>query len=392
MNKVDNNLPDSVKRVEIEGKEIFLLGTAHVSKESVEDVRKVAQDLKPDTICVELCLARHKSIVMKDAWKQMNIVRVVKEKKSLFLLSQLILSSFYRRLGSQMGVQPGAEMMEGINQSEIHGSVLVLADRDIEITLKRVWGHLNFWNKMKMIVQLLMSLFIDEKIDASMIEEMKNKDQLEQVMDTFAKSFPEVKKRLIDERDIYLAQKVRHAPGKKILAIVGAGHVSGMEDYIHQEIDLEPLMEIPPKSIIPKILKWTIPALIIGLIVGGMFKGGAQTSIESIYIWVLVNGILSAVGAAIAFAHPITILAAFVSAPITSLNPMIATGWVSGIVQAGVKKPTVADLEDLPNATSSIKGFWTNPVSRILLVVVLANLGSSLGTFIAGSWIAMRVI
>ncbi|MBE9502666.1 MAG: TraB/GumN family protein [Proteobacteria bacterium] len=392
MNKTDYNLPDSVKRVEVDGKEIFLLGTAHVSKESVEDVRKAAEALKPDTICVELCPARHKSIIMKDAWKQMNIVRVVKEKKSLFLLSQLILSSFYRRLGSQIGVQPGAEMMEGITQSEIHNSVLVLADRDIEITLKRVWGHLNFWNKMKMIMQLLMSLFIDEKIDDAMIEEMKSKDQLEQVMETFAKSFPEVKKRLIDERDIYLAQKVRNAPGKKILAIVGAGHVAGMEDYVHQKIDLEPLMEIPPKSLIPTILKWTIPALIIALIVGGMFKGGAQTSIESIYIWVLVNGILSALGAAIALAHPLTIITAFVSAPITSLNPMIATGWVSGIVQAGVKKPTVADLEDLPNATSSIKGFWTNPVSRILLVVVLANLGSSLGTFIAGSWIAMKVI
>lgn len=392
MSETDYSLPDSVKRVELEGKEIFLLGTAHVSKESVEDVRRAAEILKPDTICVELCTARHRSIVMKDAWKQMNIVKVVKEKKSLFLLSQLILSSFYRRLGSQMGVQPGAEMIEGITQAEKHNSVLVLADRDIEITLKRVWGHLNFWNKMKMVMQLMMSLFINEKIDDSMIEEMKNKDQLEQVMETFAKSFPEVKKRLIDERDIYLAQKVRSAPGKKILAIVGAGHVAGMEDYVHQEIDLEPLMEIPPKSMIPKILKWTIPTLIIALIIGGMFKGGTQTSIESIYIWVLVNGILSAIGAAIALGHPITILTAFVSAPITSLNPMIATGWVSGIVQAGVKKPTVADLEDLPNATSSIKGFWMNPVSRVLLVVVLANIGSSLGTFIAGSWIAMKVI
>lgn len=385
------NLPDSVRHLHLDGKDIFLLGTAHVSKESVEDVRKSAAAIEPDTICVELCAARHRSIVMKDAWKQMNILNVVKEKKSLFLLSQLILASFYRRLGSQLSVEPGAEMIEGIKQSKKYGSVLLLADRDIEITLKRVWGHLNLWNKMKMIIQLLMSLLIDEKIDDSLIEDMKNKDQLEQVMETFSRSFPEVKKRLIDERDIYLAQKVRNAPGKKILAIVGAGHVAGMEKYVREEIDIEPLMEIPPKSIIPSVIKWAIPALIIALIIGGMFRGGAQTSIESIYIWVLVNGGLSATGAALALAHPATIITAFVAAPITSLNPMIAAGWVSGIVQAGVKKPTVADFEDLPNATSSIKGFWMNPVSRILLVVVLANLGSSIGTFIAGSWIAMRV-
>ncbi len=391
MDGTNNALPESVTEVALGNRTIYLIGTAHVSKESVKDVKRVVEAVEPDSICIELCEARHRAIVDQDNWKKMNIFKVIREKKSLFLLAQLIMASFYRRMGEKMDVQPGAEMIEGINLAEKTGAELVLADRNIEITLKRVWGHLTLWHKMKMTAQLMMSLFIDEKIDDKMIEEMKNQDQLEHIMETFAEEFPEVKKRLIDERDIYLAQKVRNAPGKKIVAIVGAGHVSGMKEYIHRDMPLEPLMEVPPKSIIPTLLKWAIPILIIAMIVFGMFQGGAERSIESIYIWVLVNGVLAALGAALAFAHPVAIATAFIAAPIASLNPMVATGWVTGLVQAGIKKPTVADMEDLPRATTSVKGFWMNPVSRILLVVALANLGSTLGTFIAGSWIAMRV-
>ena len=391
MTKSDFTLPASVHHITIEGKNIYLVGTAHVSKKSVEDVSNTIETVNPDAICVELCAARHKAIVQRDNWKQMNIFKIIKEKKAVFLLAQLIMSSFYRRIGEQLGVQPGAEMVEGIKQAEKTGAELVLADRDIEITLKRVWRNLNFFNKLKMASHILATLFVAEKIDESLIEKIKEQDQLETIMETFSESFPEVKKRLIDERDIYLAQKIRSAPGTTIVAVVGAGHVPGIQQHIHKNEPIAPLVEVPPKSIIPAILKWAIPALILTLLIAGFFKGGRQHSVESIYIWILVNGILSAVGAAIALAHPLTILATFVAAPITSLNPTIAAGWVSGLVQTWVKKPTVSDLEDLPNAISSVKGFWMNPVSKILLVVVLANLGSSLGTFISGSWIAARL-
>ncbi len=390
MIKPDSNLSENVHKIAVGEKNIYLVGTAHVSKESVRDVRDTIEAVKPDTICVELCEARHKAIVQGNAWKKMNIFKVIREGKAVFLLAQLIMTSFYRRLGKQLGVQPGAEMIEGINLARKNGAELIPADRDIQITLKRVWGYLNFWSKLKMIVQLIGSLFVAEKIDGKLIEEMKNRDQLENILGSVAKSFPEIKKRLIDERDIYLAQKIRKAPGKTIVAVVGAGHVPGIQDHIHKDMPIEPLMEAPPKSIIPSILKWAIPLLIVALLIVGFFKGGTEHSVESIYIWILVNGTLSAVGAAVALAHPLTILASFIGAPLTSLNPMIAAGWVAGLVQAGVKKPTVADLEDLPSAISTVKGFWMNPVSRILLVVVLANAGSSLGTFIAGSWIAMR--
>jgi pheromone shutdown-related protein TraB len=224
-----------------------------------------------------------------------------------------------------------------------------------------------------------------------MVEKMKNKDQLENVLETFSETFPEVKKRLIDERDICLASKIRTAPGKTIVAVVGAGHVPGILSHIqNNNLQTDTLMEVPPKSIIPSILKWVIPMLIIILLITGFVKGETQFAMQSIYIWILVNGILAGIGSALALAHPVTIIASFISAPITSLNPMIAAGWVAGLVQAWVKKPTVSDFEDLPNDILSLKGFWMNPVSKILLIVVLANIGSSLGTFISGSWIAAR--
>jgi pheromone shutdown-related protein TraB len=390
---IDSNLlPKSVERITLAEKEIYVVGTAHVSAESVEDVKATVEAVGPDSICIELCAARHKALVQKDNWKKMDIFKVIKEKRALFLLAQLILNSFYTRLGKQLKVQPGAEMLEGMKQADRIGAELVLADRDIEITLKRVWGYLNLWNKLVMVSQLMASFFVGGSIDSELVEEMKSKDQLENIMEAFTDSFPEVKKRLIDERDIYLSQKIRIAPGKKIVAVVGAGHVKGIKEHIKNVISLEPIMEIPPKSVIPQILKWAIPLLIVVLLVVGFFKGGAEHSVESIYIWILVNGILSAAGTAIAFGHPITILSAFVGAPITSLNPMIAAGWVAGLVQAWIKKPTVQDLEDLPNAISSVKGFWLNPVSRILLVVVLANLGSTFGTIISGIWIAERTL
>ena len=386
----DIKLPDTVTHVKMENKDIYLIGTAHLSKKSVEDVQETVSAVKPDSICVELCSKRHKALTEKDSWKQLDIFKVIKEKKAVFLLAQLIMSSFYRQLGDKFGITPGAEMLEGCDQAKKTGAELVLADREIEITLKRVWRHLNFWNKLKMMSQVLAGFFVKEDIDENIIEEMKQKDQLENVMQTFAEGFPGIKERLIDERDIFLAQKIREAKGKKIVGVIGAGHIGGICSHIQKEHDLKPLQELPPKSKLGSIMKWGIPILILGILIFGFFQSGVEHSLESIYIWILVNGILAALGSAIALAHPLTILASFVGAPLTSLNPMIAAGWVAGLVQAFVRKPKVGDFEDLPNAITSVKGFWKNPVTKVLLVVVLANLGSSAGTFISGAWIAAR--
>jgi pheromone shutdown-related protein TraB len=367
------------------------VGTAHISPESVEDVRTTVEQVRPDAICVELCKARHQAMTQADNWRKMDIFKVIRQRKAVFLLAQLIMSSFYRRLGEKLGVQPGAEMLEGIRLAERTGATLVLADRDIDITLKRVWGYLGFWSKLKLAMQILTSTLFTEKIDMSMIEQLKKQDQLETIMAEFARQFPEIKRRLIDERDIYLAQKIRAAPGKTVVAVIGAGHAEGIQSHLHQYESLEELTKLPPKSIWPKVFGWGIPLLIVGLLAWGFTKGTSR-GFENIYIWILVTGTFAAVGAAAALAHPLTILSAFVAAPLTTIHPLLAAGWIAGIVQAFVKRPKVSDLDDLPEAIGSIRGFWTNPVTRILLIIVLCNVGATIGVAIGVPWIAARLV
>ncbi len=385
-------LPSSVRVLEANGRTVYLVGTAHVSKQSLEDVRKTVELVNPDTVCLELDSERYKNLTDPKRWQQTNIGKVIREGKAALLLSSMIMSSFQRRIGKKLGVTPGAEMAEGARAAEERNAEVFLIDRDIQLTLKRTWRNLDVWNKLKMMFQLTASLFSVDEVDEKAIEELKEQEKLGDVLQIFGEEFPQVKKPLIDERDQYMAQKLREAPGKNIVAVVGAGHSPGITEEIKKERSLEPLEIIPPASSTGKILKWGIPGLIIALFVWGFFRGGGEESLGSVYIWFLVNGILSALGAALAMGHPVTVLSAFLAAPLTSLNPMIAAGWVSGLVQAFVKKPTVQDLEDLPEAINSVKGFWMNPVSRILLVVVFSNLGSVAGTFIAGSWIFARVV
>ncbi len=387
-----SGLPASVSILEIEGRTIYLVGTAHVSKQSQEDVRKTIETVRPDTVCLELDAERYKNLADPQRWKKTNIGKVIREGKAALLLSSLIMSSFQRRIGKKLGVSPGAEMIEGAKAGEEQGATIHMIDRDIQVTLKRTWRNLDFWNKMKMMFQLTASLFAVDEVDETLIEELKEKEKLGDILQVFGEEFPQVKKALIDERDEYMSQKLREAPGERIVAIVGAGHVPGIKLEIRKNRSLEELETVPPPSSAGVVAKWGIPGLIIALFIWGFYRGGTEESLGSVYIWFLVNGVLSALGAALAFGHPLTILSALLAAPLTSLNPMIAAGWVSGLVQAFVKKPTVLDLEALPEAINSVKGFWLNPVSRILLVVVFSNLGSVLGTFIAGSWIFARVV
>jgi pheromone shutdown-related protein TraB len=382
------SLPSSVTTVTVEGKTITIVGTAHVSAQSVQDVQDTVAAVQPDTIAIELCEPRYQGMVKKNAWKNTNIFQVIRQKKAMFLLAQLVMQSFYRRLGKQLEVEPGAEMLAGIRCAEESGARLELIDRRIDITLKRVWRHLGMWHRFKLFGVMVEALFASEDIDEKDIEALKQHDQLEGMMGEMGKAFPEIKKRLIDERDVYLAQKLRQAPGERIVAVVGAGHVPGMLKSIQQTEPLDVLESLPPPSVWSKIWPWLIPVVVLGLIAWGFIQGGAERGIDSIVIWVGVNGLLSAAGAALALAHPLTVLSAFFAAPLTSLNPAIAAGWVAGLVQAWIRPPSVADFESLPEALETFRGFIRNPVIRILLVVVMANIGSSIGTFLAIPWIA----
>jgi pheromone shutdown-related protein TraB len=242
---------------------------------------------------------------------------------------------------------------------------------------------MGLWGKLKLLFQALLSLGQIDEISEADIEKMKQQDVLESLLADVSKSFPIIKDILIDERDRYLAYKIRTAPGNKIVAVVGAGHVPGIKNYWNTEIDIETLEQIPPKGKTVRILKWIIPLAILVLIASGFYRGGTHAGTHMITWWVLANGILAGLGALIALAHPLTILSSVLAAPLTSLNPMIAAGWVSGLVEAFSRKPKVKDFENLPEDILSIKGFWKNNVTRILLVVVFTNLGSSVGTFVA---------
>jgi len=370
-------------RLQVDDKEIILIGTAHVSKESAELVREVIETEKPDTVCVELCPSRYQSIRQKANWQEMNIIRVIKEKKAFLLLSNLLLASFQKRIAAKLDIKPGAEMITAIETAEAHGAHVHLADRDIRVTLSRTWRVMGLWDKLKILFQLALSLGEVDEISEQDVEAMKQEDMLQLLLADVGKSLPVLKDILIDERDRYLAQKIKTAPGQKIVAVVGAGHVPGIKQHWSEDIDLAALEKIPPTRLLGTFFKWGLPLAILALVTAGFFFGGAAAGKDMITWWILANGIMAGLGAIIAWAHPLTVLSSVMAAPLTSLNPMIAAGWVSGLVEAFSRKPKVKDLESLPDDILSIKGFWKNKVTRILLVVVFTNLGSSIGTLVA---------
>lgn len=372
-----------IHHISIDNKDIFLIGTAHVSKVSAITVKNFIREQKPDSVCVELCPSRFQSITDPEKWKNMDIITIIKQKKALLLLVNLILSTFQKRLARQLGLNPGQEMIEAIQIAKENNINLVLADRDIQITFTRIWKKLGFFGKIKLFFMLLLSIFSQENISEEDIERLKSEDVLTAALQDLAISFPRLKKTLIDERDQYLAEKIKNAPGEKIVAVVGAGHIPGIKKEIYKDHDLLLLNHIPKSANWIKWILWAIPFTII-LIVIYTFIVSPPSGINQALQWLIWNGSLAALGAFIATAHPLSILTAFLAAPITSLNPLLAAGWFAGIVEAMLRKPKVEDFENLGNI-ATFGDFFRNRVTKILLVIALANLGSSLGTFIGGA-------
>lgn len=382
----------SQTRIELElnGRKITLVGTAHVSKESVEEVKNTITELKPDCVAVELDEKRADSIKNSSRYSELDLVKVLKKNEGFLLLANLILASFQRRMGLNAGVKPGDEMIAAMNAAEENGIRCTLVDRPIQITLKRAWGKNSFWGKCKLLATLLSSAFSKEEIEPAEIEKLKERNEMDSMMNELSEYMPVIKTVLIDERDQYLASKIWESEGNNIVAVLGAGHLPGVKAHIEKLAsgtalaDTTEISQLPQKGLLPKIIGWLIPACIIGLITAGFIYGGLQAGTQILSTWFLWNAIPAAVLTAIAFGHPLAILVGFVAAPFTSLCPFIGVGFCTAIVQALVCKPKVSDMETLQDDVN-FKGFYKNRILRTLLVFILSSIGSTLGTFIGGA-------
>lgn len=379
------------KELDFNGKKITLIGTAHVSQESIKEVTDYITENKPDTVAVELDEKRADSLKNPDTWKQLDIIKVLKKKEGFLLLANIVLSSFQKRMGKKVDVKPGEEMLSAIKTAEQLNIPTVMADRPIQTTLKRAWAKSSGSGKIKLLSALLASGFSKEEVSPQEIENLKTSSEMDSMMKELSEYLPVVKEVLIDERDFYLASKIWNAKGNNIVAIIGAGHLEGVSSYLEKlsknekSSDTTEIETIPPKKVSSKILSWVIPALIIILILAGFIFGGKEAGKGMTLSWILWNGGLAAIGAVIALAHPLSILISFIAAPITSLCPFIGVGILSGITQAFICKPQVKDLENISDDASNIKGFYRNKILRILLVFFFSSIGSSIGTFVAGA-------
>ena len=381
----------NVDRIFLGDKEILLVGTAHVSKNSAELVERIIREQKPDTVAVELCQSRYDAIRDPERWKNTDIVSVIRSGRVYVLMIQLLIAGFQRKLGAELHIKPGAEMVKAMEIAAEVGAKVALVDREVRITLKRTWASVGLWTSIKLIATILASVLSNKKIDEKEIERLKSADALEELMGEFSQKLPGVRTALIDERDQYLAQKIQSAEGKRIVAILGAGHVPGVTSWLGKAIEVSHLEIIPSKSFSRSVFEWVIPVVIVGMIAYGFFASGGDTSWEMIKAWVWITGFTAALGAAAALAHPVTVLVSFVVAPFTSINPFLAVGWFSGLVEAMIRKPRVADFETVTADIVTIKGMWTNRVTRILLVTALANLFASVGT-VWGGWVLATML
>lgn len=382
---------NNVSRLMYEDKEIILIGTAHVSRESAELVRQVIAEERPDSVCVELDEQRYENIQNPKAWENTDIIKVIKAKKVGFLVANLILSAYQKKIAKSLGTNVGGEMLEGIKSAKETGAQLVLADRNIQTTFLRIWRKLSFWKKSKLLFSLIFSFGEDTEISSQDLQELLQEDMLESVMSGLRKQFPQIGEILITERDKYLAAKIKSAPGNKVVAVLGGAHVPGVKKEIFKTQDIESISAIPPKSTLSKVAGWIIPALITGLFIYG-FVLNVQTGINQLSAWVLWTGALAAIFTALSLGHPLSILTSFVAAPITTLHPMLACGWFAGLVEATIKKPTVQDVQNLQTDIFSFKGFFRNRFLKTIVVVVMSNIGGTIGTLIAGTGIIRNLL
>lgn len=381
---MEETYTQDVRAVTVGDREFVLVGTAHISQESADLVRRVIETEKPDCVCVELDSQRYKALAEKRKWEELDLRVIIREKQLSTLLISLLLSSYQKKLGEKLGVTPGVELLEATKVAKEHDIPIELCDRDIRITLRRAWNSMTFFKKLQLLSTGLAGVFVDHEITEENLQEIRKRDVLTELMNELGRVMPVLKKVLVDERDTYLTEKMRRAEGKKIVAVVGAGHVNGISESIaaNKSHDLTEIEKIPPISPVWKTAGWLIPVVILGSIgYIGMTKG-ADAAGDNLMFWVLANGIPSSLGAIFAFAHPFTILSAFLGAPITSLTPLIGAGYVAAFVQVYFCPPVVKEFQTVGQEITTAKKWWQNKLLRVLLVFILTSIGSAIGTYV----------
>ncbi|MBB5347773.1 TraB/GumN family protein [Desulfoprunum benzoelyticum] len=367
-------------------REIILVGTAHISQESVDLARTVIDRMQPDCVCLELDDKRYQALTQKERWQSLDLKAVIRNKQLSTLVISLFMASYQKKLGNKLGVTPGAELLAADQAAKDRQIPVSLCDRDIRITLRRAWKSTSLWKKGYLVTSLLASIFDDTEISEEKLSELKRKDVLTELMDELGETLPDLKRVLIDERDIYLAEKIKSSPGQRLVAIVGAGHISGIvrELAIDNRQRIADISTIPEVSSTWKIAGWGIPIFIIGsLVVIGIQKGASVAGANFLF-WVLAHGIPAALGAMIALAHPYTTIGAFSAAPFTSLTPLIGAGYVTAFIQVMQRPPVVREFETAGVDMTTLKGWWRNKFLRVLLVFFLTTLGSAFGTWVGG--------
>lgn len=365
---------------------VVLVGTAHISQESVDLVKTVIEQEQPDCICLELDDKRYHALTQKQQWQALNLKTIIKNKQLSTLLISLLMASYQKRLGGQVGVTPGAELLMAAQIAKELQIPVSLCDRDVRITLRRAWKSTSFLKKGYLLASLLTSLLDNSAISEEKLKELKQKDVLTELMDEMGETLPDLKRVLIDERDTYLVEKIKSSPGKRIVAVVGAGHLAGMLKKIGADNrqDLAEITAIPPTGPAYKIFGWSIPLLIIGsLVLIGVQKGAAVAG-ENLLYWILATGIPAAIGALLSLAHPLTTLSAFAAAPITTLSPVIGAGYVSAFVQIMACPPLVKEFEIAGDDIGTFTGWWKNRLLRVFLVFFLTGIGAAIGTWVGG--------
>jgi pheromone shutdown-related protein TraB len=381
----------------VEGKRIVLVGTAHVSKKSVETVSKVIEEEKPDVVCVELCSDRKHALLEEKKWEETDIEKVVKEGRIYLFLIQVLLANFQRRVGEELGVKPGSEMLEAMKKAQEKNIPVELIDRDVRVTLKRAMDKTSFAERMRILGTVFSGFLSGEEVDEKLVEELKSEDMISKLLKELSEDAPSVKEVLVDERNRYIADRIASLDAKKIVAVVGAGHLKGIAEVlkgrrVRKDINAEiaELEKAPNRKSKLKYVGYAVPLLFLAIILWGFISHGKDVTLEMLWRWTVIHGVLSALGAFIAGGHILSVLTAFIASPYTSLDPTLAAGWFAGLVEIKLRKPRVSDFKGLFKL-KSVFDWRKNRVTRVLLVVALTNLGSSLGTYIALPYLASLI-